>query len=352
MNNFLELNLENIPDYYRRILSKYLFKADLLKVDEVHNGFNNYLFRLIVNFKGKHKVYYLKQAQKYNKRSYLQGKPIYLSPTRIIGEVDLISRLEKIWPIGTVPKIIYFDKKNYIFLMNDISGNAKFLPKEFDRNKVHPEAGSTLGRLLAKLHSSTWKKSVYPKSKISYQNKLKKELFEKNWSKGIKKVVDSKLVNSLFKPNKYISTSLIWGDPIYRNIFVKPNGKVSLVDFDHTLKFNPLLDSGILLSHWTWMWLKPNKKLKKDCEKFIKNYISNYYKAWFKHPNFDRKIKDEFDYWLPCWIGWYMLSRTEGKSGSYFEKYPTWEKKIKQLGIDLIEGNLSEHSRKIVDLLK
>lgn len=105
-----------------------------------------------------------------------------------------------------------------------------------------------------------------------------------------------------------------------------------MVDFDHVVAYDPALDCGVLLAHWMWMGLK-NAKLKIKDKKFQEDFWKTY-RGEFKN----RGLGGEVEHILKRtmrWAGIYLVSRTDGRSGSYFKKWPRWEKTIRQLGIEL-----------------
>jgi len=262
----------NVIDYLRS-KSRYLpFSVSQIKsvkiVDKYSNS--NFLYRIVVSQGKKVQIYFLKQAWQYNKRSYLAGQPIAVDSSRIIGEVYLIRYLNKLWPAGTVPKVYFFDKQAKVFLMSDVSKKGKLLADEFDKNKIHPEIAPVLAKHLSLLHIKSYKRRLKTGSNESYEKMMKDFLFGKKWwGYALDKFFNKKEINDFYKEVKKNSNCLIWGDPINRNIFVRPNGRVGLVDFDFTMNYDPMLDVGVLLAHWLWMKEKGNSKLSRDCQKFL-----------------------------------------------------------------------------------
>ncbi|MFZ5391501.1 MAG: phosphotransferase [Patescibacteria group bacterium] len=292
------------------------------------------MYKIIVSQGKKTCNYFLKQAWLYNKRSFLSGQPMAVDTSRIIGEVYLISYLNKLWPAGVVPRVYFFDKQVKAFLMSDVSKGGKLLIDEFNKNKVHPEIASTLARLLAMLHTKTYKKNIKIGSSKSYEKKMKNFLFGKKWwGYALGKFFKQREINNFYKEVKKNSNSLVWGDPINRNIFVKIKNQVSLVDFDFAINYDPMVDLGVLQAHWLWMKEKGGYRLNRDCQRFLNNFDKYYWPAW-ENILSARQLK-EYKNRADRWSGLYLLSRTDGRSGSYFKQWPAWEKRVRKLGLEL-----------------
>lgn len=325
----LVINSNNITQYLDEI--KPNFKFEIIKIENIsiYDKYSNanYLFKIdFLTKKGKQTVF-LKQALPYNKRD----KKIKSDPKRILGEAKFIELAQKIWGKEYVPKIEYLDKENYILFLSDVSVNKKLLIEEFNNNKVHPELGKMLGRFFGKLHATTYNNNKTFCHSQSWHNRMI-WFIQSYVGQGIKKYILAKELNKFFTKLDNLPYSVIWNDPVYRNIFVGKNS-ISLIDFDHTINYSPAIDNGFLLAHWIWMSLKDDYKITKDCQKFINDYVNYYKKEWIGkigEKEFAEIINNSYRY-----AGIYLVSRTDGKSGSYFRDYPVWETKIRQKGINL-----------------
>lgn len=349
--NFKVLSESNVVSYLHEFNYKLPFSlAAIAKIESVSKySNNNFLFRIVL--KGpRQKNYYLKQAQKYNKRSLLDGKPIEVHQGRMDGEVDLIRKLSKIWGARSVPHIFFYDRKNHAFLMNDVSGNARLLIDDFGSNYVHPELGGRLGVYLGRLHSTTFGSSLIEKSSPQWR-RLILNFFDEHLGYGVRQLSKPSLVRQFYKEVAAARRCVVWGDPVYRNIFVGPAGRISCVDFDHTVKYDPMLDVGMLLAHWVWMSLKGSKKLRLDCHKFIDSFTKSYWGVWDRHHALGASEILSMKKRLCRWVGLYLVSRTNGKSGSYFRDKPLWECRIRSLGLDLFEYKITTASKRVINFI-
>lgn len=347
----LTLTVENISTYLGS-RSRLPFKVkNLVQIKEVSEfSNNNFVFSLKTKSGSKFKYYFLKQAQAFNRRSLQQNKPIAVHPGRIRGEKDLIVLLSSLWSKQSVPKIYFYDAKNYILLQSDISVRGKLLIKEFEHNRVHPEIATTLGKYLGKLHASTY----VTKTRIWLEPEWHRTMswfFNDYLSFGARKLLGNKVVNKFYSDIKASGKSQIWGDPVYRNIYVKPKGKVSCVDFDHTLPFDPMIDVAMLLSHWVWMKLKSNSKVSKASDMFIGEFIKSYWTQWQTIRALDSSVSRKMSSRLSRWLGLYLISRTDGISGSYFRSQPKWEAQVRKLGVSLFTETRTKLSQPIIEKL-
>jgi 5-methylthioribose kinase len=171
------LSVENILAYLATVGRGVPFSIrQIIKVEEVSKyGNNNFIFRLTVRTWPR--FYYLKQAQAFNRRSLQQGKPIAVEPSRMAGEVSLLRHLKKLWGPGIVPEVFFYDHSNAIMLMSDVGSGGKLLVEEFERERVHPELGRTMGRLLGKLHATTYGRPRRMVSSRAWQDRITKWLF-------------------------------------------------------------------------------------------------------------------------------------------------------------------------------
>ena len=251
--------------------------------------------------------------------------------------------MAKLWGKQYVPEIYYFDPVHCVLVMPDVSQGGKLLVDEFERGRIHPELGARFGQLFGKLHSATYRSELDCCGSPAWRKKMM-NFFGLGWiGQGILKFVPRKVVRKFYDEAACAPRAWIWGDPVYRNIFVKPGGTVSMIDFDHALAYDPALDCGILTAHWMWMGLK-NEELRIQNEKFQKDFWRAYRAEFINRipPLRVRGGKEGLRTEVngirrraQRWAGIYLVSRTDGKSGSYFKKWPKWEKKIREQGIAL-----------------
>lgn len=330
------ITLDSVQTFLDRRAAKRLpfTIIEVVERDEVSKyGNSNYFWRVVVRTSHGRKVLFVKQARHYNRRAWeVHKRKLTMDPLRICGEYRLIQLLRKLWGKHRVPEIYYFDLVRCVVIMSDVSYRGALLAYEFEHDRIHPELGTLLGTLFGKLHSTTYRHRLDCCGSTRWRRTMMR-LFGLWWfGKGMLKYVPANRVRAFYRAARRAPCAWVWGDPVIRNIFVKPHAQVSMVDFDHTLSYDPALDSGMLLAQWMWMGLK-NAKLKNQSEKFIGDFWAAYTKA-FERKKLGGEIAAIRKRSLQ-WSGIYLVSRTDGMSGSYFAQYPAWEKKIRALGIKL-----------------
>lgn len=331
------ITTKNIPQFIEKKIKKELpFKIDkIISCEEVNEySNNNYIWRIKLLSGKKERIIFLKQFRKYNKRAFRKGKKTYIDPERIKIEVKFIDLLKDLWGGKYVPEIFYYDPKNCIIVMSDVSRDKKILIEEFEKERVYPELGGLFGRLFGKLHGKTYG-ALESFPEIEEKKNTISWFFKNYLEHGIKKHVSGNKVDVFYKEVNKVPFSMVWGDAVYRNIFVNKKS-FSLVDFDHAINYDPAIDCGILLSHWTWMMLKNDSKIKKDSEKFINDFLKSYTNQLKLNKISKKDIKAIIGRVFK-WMGIYLVSRVDGRSGSYFKKWPKWEERIRKNGIALFK---------------
>ena len=279
------------------------------------------------------KVLFVKQAGKLNKRAWQEKhEKIYVAQGRMDGEYTMLTLLSTLWGKDYVPPVYFYDKAQHIMVMGEVGRGSTLLVEEFQQDHVHPELGETLGMLLGKLHAATYKKKEDCCKSTAWRKLM--HAFVSDWylGIGILKYVPQDVVRAFWNEAQDAPRAWVWGDAVYRNILVGPGAHVAMVDFDHAFKFDPAFDGGVLLAHWMWMGEK-NTKLHLESEQFVQNFWKGYGKE-FESRGLTAEVPAIKKRALR-WAGQYLVSRTDGKSGSYFTQWPAWEKNIRELGITL-----------------
>ena len=309
--------------------------TEIVKRDEVSKySNNNYLWRIEVKtIQMEKKVLFVKLARAYNRRAWeIKRDKHYVDPMRICGEYQMMTLLAKLWGKEYVPEIYYFDPAQCVLVMSDVGRGGKLLVEEFAKGRLHLELGKLFGTLFGRLHSTTYNNKLDCCGSPAWR-KVMMKFFGAGWIRqGIAKFVPRKDLKAFYKMAECAPRAWIWGDPVFRNIFVKPNRKVSMVDFDHAMSYDPASDCGMFLAHWMWMGLK-SFRLKVGSDKFIEDFWKAYCAEFMKR-ELGGKV-DAIMHRTQRWAGIYLVSRTDGRSGSYFKKWPGWERKIRKLGIAL-----------------
>ena len=150
--------------------------------------------------------------------------------------------------------------------------------------------------------------------------------------------VDPQLVEQWLAEVRETPQAVVWSDAVYKNIFVN-HSQICFIDFDQACTYDPAFDNGLLLAHWAWMFLLTSTK--KDAERFISDFIKNYCRIIQAASVMSSAQLEALLERTRRWVGYYLVSRTDGASGSYFAQWPNWEAEIRHLGIDLFLQRVS-----------
>ena len=330
------LGQHNVEPYVEKRLQKIraFRRGEIVNIVEVTDYSNaNFIFRVTLRTDAGRRVFFLKQAQRYNKRALRLGEKISVEPSRMLGEHRMLTLLRRLWGLAHVPEVIFFDRANHIIALSDVSVGKKLLVDEFAAGRTHPELGALFGTLFGRLHATTYGTRQEYAGSRQWKKQLFKILVRQYWGSGVQRYFSAHRVNEFLRQSSAATPSAIWGDPVYRNIFVNRQS-LSCIDFDHASTADPAFDNGIFLAHWLWMAVKGSKALTYDAEQFIRQYVAAYRRA-LTAVNVPSEDITGIMRRTARWAGYYLISRTDGRSGSYFRQWPLWEQGVRQLGIDL-----------------
>lgn len=327
------LTTKSVGDYLESLTLPIKISA-VESVEELESGHNNFTFRAIVTTTKGKLTLILKQARPFNKRAWREGRMVRQTPKRIEYEAAVLKFLESLWGPGIVPKTYLFDKANAILLLEDVSQGNTYLPQELAKGNLWPQIGTKLGELLGKLHAQTFKAIPQLPYADGYPAWSGKRL-HRHFLYAAKKYPVKERARLFYRSCDKPPHSLIWFDPVDRNVFVTARHGVRLIDFEEAQPHDPAWDIGIVTGPWLARSCSPNKNLQKDAQLFIANFTKAYRGAWQKsaHRNEVEKIMNR----TPAYQGIYLLSRVDGKRGSYFAHDPQLEQSIRTLAIKLIQ---------------
>ena len=309
--------------------------SEIQTITEVESGNNNYSFFLN---RADGTRFFLRKAAPYNRRSVLKGKPVSVDPKRIETEVAMLTLLNKLWGRQFVPEIIFYDQGQQILIESDISQGMQQLSKEFAQRRIYPQHGKTCGRLFATLHAKTFNDKKEFSRSLSFKKTFLDVLVDDFWGRGLRAHVDPQLVEQWLAEVRETPQAVVWSDAVYKNIFVN-HSQICFIDFDQACTYDPAFDNGLLLAHWAWMFLLTSTK--KDAERFISDFIKNYCRIIQAASVMSSAQLEALLERTRRWVGYYLVSRTDGASGSYFAQWPNWEAEIRHLGIDLFLQRVS-----------
>ena len=308
-------------------------------------GKANFIWKVVCKTERGQETFFIKHARAQIRRSDVpeEIRNVFLDPARCFSESDFLHYLEGLWGTGVVPKVLYTNRDEFYFVMTDVSRGSPLLVEEFGAFRAHPETAPFVGKCFGLLHRETFGSDIDFCASDLWRERMT-AFYNEYWlSIGVRAVLGDEIVDEFYHVFTDEHSCVMWGDPVYRNIFTHPDNAVSFVDFDHTFRYDPAVDNGMLLAHWIWMMAHPtNEQIRADARKFIEGYWPAYLaevgRLGSDEENriFERSIR---------WAGVYLLSRTNGRSGSYFKDTPEWEAAVRDTGKDLFTTQTGEVAR-------
>ncbi len=322
------------------IRSHFSFVVDeILECIEITEySYINFVFRLRVRSGRRLITIYLKCAHVYlaaDLRPPFHFSHIEYPVQRIEGEIRALKLLNNVWGPDVVPSVLYSDVKKGIMVLSDVGMHGVLLVKEFQHNRVHAEIAHRLGQLMGLMHGSTYGTNKEWCS-IPAWKKESTYYIERYIAGAIEKYSGVESVRFFIHQAKRVPQSLTWTDPIFRNIFVQPRGKVACIDFDVAQTFDPAYDLGLITAHWKWMELKGIPKVRRDTQIFLKNFFRVYQRTIARY-GVSRTDRDQIIARAQKWMGMYLVYRADHKVDRFFESDPQWEQRVRQEGIRLFK---------------
>lgn len=339
------LNLEKIPSYLNSVNTYLSFNIlKVVKSEELVGGNVSYIFKVKVETDADIETLILKQALSQIKRPDENAK---LPKKRAWSEARLLLKLREIFDEPVVPEVYYLDKKNFVIIMSEVQGQKRLLADEWEINSLYPHLGVMFGKIFGQLHSKTYK---LEEDYSTAQRKMMENYYiPRHLVWGAKKYLPHDRIDGIIKNSYKVSPSLVWLDPVHRNIFVDNEG-FSLVDFEFCLHLDPAMDLGIFLTHWVIKTQEKEALIQSDAWQFIKDFIQAYQSEWQKNvPNIQVHLQGIFKRTID-WLGIYMLSRVDGKHGSYIQNREV-EQRVRELGKDLLTNQKSNFYQELVKIL-
>ncbi len=326
------LYLENIKDYLEDVKKHLSFKINKIKkIKELSGGNVSYVFAVEIESDSGINKLVLKQVLSQIKR---EDEDIEMPLERIITEAKVLEKIKEWIGENFVPEIFYLDKENFVLIMSDVEQDRKCLVDELEKNNLHANLAKQFGEFFGRFHARTYK--IDEDLSTAERELMETYYIPLHLTWGARKHFPEEVIKKIVKESYLTNPSLIWIDPVHRNIFVSKND-FRLIDFEFCLHLDPAIDLGIFLSHWFIKSQEADDDIKQGSKKFIDDFIEEYKKVWLGH------VSDSADHLGGIikrsnkWLGIYLLSRVDGKHGSYVKDKEV-EEKVRNLGKDLLNN--------------
>ena len=316
----IELNLSNIAEYLRARTE--LFTSEPIEVTELssdftgseNEGYVNYLFRARQNGMS----YVLKQARTHLRcdaiASYLPAERNYLEYISFLLREEIAG--------FCVPKMLFLDKENHVFLMEDLSRNARIMRFQLNEGVEFMNFPRQIGDFLAKSHFYTSElyldKKIFRDLQHKFHNPYMRAIMEDLvlMKSDVSLVENSRLksITERFWKNAEIQLAVMH----VRDNFIKKSECLIHGDLHTSNIFANLRDTKIIDMEYSFM-----APYSYDLGYLLANFVSQYAAFTFREDFFREKRKD---------FQQYLLDTIERVFEVYFERFKIYfEKDAKPL---------------------
>jgi len=169
---------------------------------------------------------------------------------RIWVEYTTIELLRAILPEGTVPQILFDDRKNYLFAMTCAPDDSVTWKSQLMAGHIDPEIAARLGTILGTIHADAPRRpSLQAKlADTSLFEELRVDPYYRTVARAYPDLaprIDA-LIADMNRPTR--ERTLVLGDFSPKNILVHQGGLI-LLDFECAHAGDPAFDLGFFLSH-------------------------------------------------------------------------------------------------------
>jgi 5-methylthioribose kinase len=195
---------------------------------------------------------------------------------RAIVEANAISLFHKLSP-DQVPNLVFLDPERFILILDRVPVGSTVWKTDLLDGVINPDVAGVLGKTLAQWHNFG---QTNKEARLQF---MEDSLFEQLRVAPFYRFVAAK--NDLLKPaiNKLISelegdkTTIVHGDFSPKNIMVRMDEQVYILDFEVTHVGNPVFDLAFLLAHLLCKLFRTNEPLEEkmliaSAQRFITSY--------------------------------------------------------------------------------
>lgn len=251
MQELRDINFRNkyVTDICKNILSVDVDAGNIRFIDE---GAMNFVYEVNTL---KEKIYFKQALEKAKNHNKIGIDLASIPPLRIVYEKNFIEKIKEAFPKEIkIPEILFYDEKNNILIMKDVSGdNGKLLQDALLANDFNEKTAYNIGKFLGILHRYTYNKDNVIRGS-SEEDMGNWKVFLNMRTKGIKSEKEvnkelEKLYNETLKNHTY--NILTYMDCCPKNTFQRLDSSIGVIDFELASGFgDPAYDIGFALGHY------------------------------------------------------------------------------------------------------
>jgi len=169
---------------------------------------------------------------------------------RIHREHEVMYQIERIIPDSDMPKILHVDYKNHVYMMSFVKDASDTWKSQLLQGVIHIETAKSAAALLRQIHELSYK--IDEKYQNDFKNQdffiqLRIEAFHRFLIQKYPELQAD--INQLIDELTLEKTCLVHGDFSPKNMLVKANGEIVLLDFEVAHWGNPVFDLAYCLGH-------------------------------------------------------------------------------------------------------
>lgn len=241
---------------------------------------------------------------------------------RIHREHEVMRQIDLVIPDSKIPKILHIDYKNHVYMMDFVRDASETWKSQMMRSVFNPESAKSAAKLLSQIHELSPK--IDEKHQVEFKDQsyfvqLRIEAFHRFLTQ---KYPDLQLdINKLIDELCLEKTCLVHGDFSPKNMLVKSNGEIVLLDFEVAHWGNPVFDVAYCLGHLMLKAWHLNKR--DEIFELIISFLDSY--------NF--KVNNLIPH-----LGLMLLARMDGKSPVNYIQDSKLKDQIRSVAIDWIRN--------------
>lgn len=246
----------------------------------------------------------------------------YSDIDRIHREHEVMETLNELLPDGSIPKVVYKDYANHVYMMTAADGFTQTWKDSLMNEDFNASFANKAATLLSAIHKCSDRIPVTDKTKWLDQKYFKQLRIDAFHLTVLGKYPQLKpAINKLIKEVTTQQSCLVHGDFSPKNMLINDEGDLMLIDFEVAHWGNPVFDVAYCLGHLMlkgW-FLDRKEKALQLIETFLISYSGN------------------INNLIPH-LGLMLLARVDGKSPVNYIKDKNIKNAIRKVAINWIQG--------------
>lgn len=253
---------------------------------------------------------------------------------RIHREHQVMTQIDLLVPNSNIPKILHVDYQNHVYMMSFVTEASETWKSQMMRGIFNPESAKSAGILLSKIHDLSKKTDEKYQLELKNQHyfiQLRIEAFHRFLIQKYPELQGD--INKLIDELTLEKNCLVHGDFSPKNMLVKTDGEIVLLDFEVAHWGNPVFDVAYCLGHLMLKAWHLNKG--KEIFELIKAFLDSYQLEY-------KNLKSH--------LGLMLLARMDGKSPVDYIQNSILKQKIRDVAFTWIKN--IDNELKLLDAIE